>query len=386
MQLVDGGMIWDYLTQCCRFAEASLDGNYGWMWGIATLCAIVLGFNFVFKRVLAFLESQFKKRRQVWQESFVSALYTPMSVYIWYFAAVEVVNFILQQAESKGLGSKSSFLSAGLVACFGWFLMRWKKKAVACMLAKYKSEKASVNTARTDVVDKLATVAIIAVTLMMLLEVTGNNLNTLVAFGGISGLALAFASQEVIASFFGGLMIYINQPFQIGDWIVLPERSIEGHVEEIGWYTTKVRTFDKRPIYVPNSIFSKIVVVNPSRMSHRQIKDTIGIRYRDVGALKGIIKDIKAMLDAHPDVDHNMTTGVYFTAFGAYSLDILFSLYIFEKTTDGYNRIKEGILFAIMEILEKHHAELAYPTTCVERADPSDNSAEAELDAGGALS
>lgn len=229
-------------------------------------------------------------------------------------------------------------------------------------------------------IDKLGTVLILIIGVMLLLEVTGNSLNTLVAFGGISGLALAFASQEVIASFFGGLMIYVSHPFSIGDWIVLPERSIEGHVEEIGWYNTKIRTFDKRPIYVPNSIFSKIVVVNPSRMSHRQIKETIGIRYRDVASLKGIIADVKELLDKSPDIDHDMYYGVYFSEFGAYSLDILFSAYTFEKSTDGYNKIKEQIFFGIIDILDKHHAELAFPTTCVERADqgkPSDHMTDA---------
>lgn len=380
-------MIWEYLENCCALTEASLDGRFGWFWEIGTLCLIVFILNFFFKRLLIFLEGVFKAHKKIWKESFVSALYLPLSYYVWYFAAIEIVDFVWQQMLSINFANKSIFLATGLVVAFAWFLLRWKSKAIVCLSESRKFQKMAFNSARIDVVDKLFTVIILIVSMMLLLEVTGSNLNTLVAFGGISGLALAFASQEVIASFFGGLMIYINHPFQIGDWIILPERSIEGHVEEIGWYTTRVRTFDKRPIYVPNSIFSKIVVVNPSRMSHRQIKETIGIRYRDVGALRSIIADIKQMLDANPAVDHGMTCGVYFTAFGAYSLDILFSVYIFEKSTDGYNRIRETILFAIMDILNKHHAELAYPTTCVERSDTLDKSTGAEpdtaLDAGG---
>jgi MscS family membrane protein len=348
---------------------------------------IVLLFNFVFKRLLMLLSVYFKNHQKPWQESFVSALYVPLSYYVWYFALIETVSFVLQQLQSNAFASKQLFLSAGLVISFAWFLLRWKNRAIASISFSQRLKRVSEGSARIDVIDKLLTVTILLVSLMMLLEVTGSNLNTLVAFGGISGLALAFASQEVIASFFGGLMIYINQPFQIGDWIILPERSIEGHVEEIGWYTTRVRTFDKRPIYVPNTIFSKIVVVNPSRMSHRQIKETIGVRYRDMAELKGIIADIKQMLDSNPDVDHAMNCGVYFTAFGAYSLDILISVYTSEKSSDGFNRIKEKILFAIMDILSQHQAELAFPTTCVERSEgPSKGPAgdlDIALDAGG---
>jgi MscS family membrane protein len=361
-------MIWEYFENCCKIAEASLDGNYGWFWEIATIFLIVLVFNFIFKRLLLILQGYFKSHHKLWQESFVRALYQPMSYFVWYFAFIEILDFCIQQVLSRSFTGKPIFLSVGLVLSFAWFLLFWKQNVINCLREKYKNQQ-FVGAARVDVFNKLGTVVILIITVMLLLEATGNNLNTLIAFGGISGLALAFASQEVIASFFGGLMVYVNQPFHIGDWIILPERSIEGYVEEIGWYTTKVRTFDKRPIYVPNSIFSKIVVVNPSRMSHRQIKETIGIRYRDVGALKGIIADLKLLLGSSPDIDHDMTYGAYFSNFGAYSLDILFSGYTFEKTTDGFNKIKEKIFFGILDILEKHQAELAYPTTCVERSD-----------------
>ncbi len=257
-------------------------------------------------------------------------------------------------------------LKVGGVLALAWFLFNWKRRTIQATLDKNKAHKTVPDRSRIDAIDKILTVLILVVTGILLLEATGNSLNTLIAFGGISGLALAFASQEVIASFFGGLMIYLTHPFAIGDWILLPEKSIEGHVEEIGWYTTKVRTLDKRPLYVPNSIFAKIVVVNPSRMTHRQIKETIGIRYRDVGALKGIIDDINQILVRNREIDQEMSNNAFFSAFGAYSLNIVFTAYTFETSTEGFNRIKEALLFEIIEILNKYKAELAYPTTCVE--------------------
>ncbi len=66
-------------------------------------------------------------------------------------------------------------------------------------------------------------------------------------------------------------MIYFDRPFKVGDWIRSPDRQIEGTVERIGWRMTIIRTFDKRPLYVPNSVFSSIVVENPSRMLNRRI-------------------------------------------------------------------------------------------------------------------
>lgn len=357
-------MIWEKLRQCCSLAEESLNGNFGWFWDIATIFLIIIFFNFIFKRFLVYLEGYFKAHNKLWEQSFVSALYAPLSCFIWFFSTVEILDFVAKNVLSMSYlpSSKDIFLKIGQALSFGWFMMRWKRN-IAVLMRKRNIQNKGADASRIDVIDKIATVLILIMTVMLLLEVTGNNLNTLIAFGGISGLALAFASQEVIASFFGGLMIYLNHPFVIGDWVVLPEKSIEGHVEEIGWYTTKIRTFDKRPIYVPNSIFSKIVVVNPSRMTHCQIKETIGIRYRDVKELKGIITEIKKMLEAHPNIDKGMSYSVYFSAFGSYSLNITVSAYT--RETSIFSQIKEEFLFNIIDILEKHHAELAIPTTCV---------------------
>lgn len=359
--------MWDTIITCCDFAKKSLDGTFGWFWDMGMIVSIVVLFNFAFKRLLIYLEKLFQERNQPWQQSFVSSLYTPMRCFVWFFATIEMLDFISKQFfEGNYLPRKAAILEIGLILSFSWFLLRWKTSVTSWMRVKAQKEKTTVIAARIDILNKLATVAILVITAMMLLEATGSNLNTLIAFGGISGLAIAFASQEVIASFFGGLMIYLTHPFFIGDWIVLPEKSIEGHVEEIGWYTTKIRTFEKRPIYVPNSVFSKIVVVNPSRMSHRQIKETIGIRYRDVGELKGIIADIRKMIEVNTNIDQGMTYSVYFSAFGSYSLDILFSAYTFETAANAFNKIKEELLFNIIDILEKHKAELAFPTTCIE--------------------
>ena len=77
------------------------------------------------------------------------------------------------------------------------------------------------------------------------------------------------------------MFVYLDRPFAVGDWVRSPDREIEGTVENIGWRVTRIRTFDKRPLYIPNSIFSQIAVENPSRMSNRRIKETIGIRYDD---------------------------------------------------------------------------------------------------------
>ena len=90
----------------------------------------------------------------------------------------------------------------------------------------------------------------------------GMSLSGLLTFGGIGGLAVGMAGKDILSNFFSGIMLYFDRPFSIGDWIRSPDRNIEGTVAEIGWRITKITTFDNRPLYVPNSLFSSISVEN----------------------------------------------------------------------------------------------------------------------------
>lgn len=158
------------------------------------------------------------------------------------------------------------------------------------------------------------------------------------------------------------MMIYFDRPFKVGDWVRSPDRQIEGTVERIGWRMTIIRTFDKRPLYVPNSVFSNIVVENPSRMLNRRIYENIGLRYDDTKKVDAIITDVKSMLQNHPDIDTSQTLIVNFNAFGASSLD--FFVYTFTKTVNWvrFHEVKQDVLLEIMAIIHKHDADVAYPT------------------------
>jgi len=125
---------------------------------------------------------------------------------------------------------------------------------------------------------------------------------------------------------------------------------------------TRIRTFDKRPLYVPNSLFTQIVVENPSRMSNRRIKETFGLRYCDMNQVDGIIKDVREMLEQHPDIDQTQTLIVNFNYFNNSSLD--FFIYTFTKTTNWilYHQIKQDVLLKVADIVEQNKAQFAFPT------------------------
>ena len=134
-------------------------------------------------------------------------------------------------------------------------------------------------------------------------------------------------------------------------------------MEHIGWRLTRIRTFDKRPIYIPNGIFSTIAVVNPSRMTRRRIYETIGIRYDDVTKLPVILDKVRQMLVDHEAIDDSQTLMVNFNSFGPSSLD--FFIYTFTHTTvwTEFHTIKQDVLLKISDIIQAHGAEIAYPTS-----------------------
>ncbi len=122
-------------------------------------------------------------------------------------------------------------------------------------------------------------------------------------------------------------------------------------MEEIGWRVTRIRTFDSRPLYVPNATFASIALENPSRMQNRRIFETLGIRYEDATRMRNIVKDVKDMLTAHENIDQNRTLMVNFNKFAASSLD--FFVYCFTKTVAWaeYHEIKQDVLLKTMDII-----------------------------------
>ncbi len=199
----------------------------------------------------------------------------------------------------------------------------------------------------------------------MTMQTMGLSITGVLTFGGIGGIAVGFAAQDLLANLFGGLVIYLDRPFKVGDWIRSPDREIEGTVIKIGWRLTEIRTFSQRPLYIPNSTFSKIALENPSRMLNRRIFETIGLRYCDISKMERIVAEVSALLRNHPEIDPDRTLIVNFDSFNASSVD--FFVYTFTKTVNWveFHAVKQRVLLEIAEIIERHGAEIAFPTSTV---------------------
>lgn len=349
-----------------HLCSKAFEGHYGAFIQILGIISIVLITTFFVKVILLKLYHIFQRKQKLWSLSFVSALHKPLTYFVWFVALLTSLDLVTFGLFSFHLSNMHLVLSIAAVLAFSWFLLRWNSKFLHYGLEFSQNAQLKYSISKLDLLSKLATILIIFVTLFLLMDVTGRNMQTLIAFGGIGGLALAFASQQVVANFFGGMMVYLTKPFTLGEWVNLPDRKIEGHIEEIGWYLTRIRNFEKRPIYVPNSIFTQSIVITPSRMSHERFHHTIGLRYNDIGAIKATVDNIKLMLLKHPHIDQSAKIDVYFVNFGVSSLDINVSAYVSISSGVPFSSVRQELLLKIAEIVANNGAEMATPTHIVE--------------------
>lgn len=334
-----------------------------WIIYIFAIIFFALLIDFIQKRVLVRVQARLKKTSLSWDDALVNALRRPLSLLIWVIG-LSLALHVMQ------ITAATVIREIGIMLAVAWTLTRFISFMEKNILHQKELAGKSIDLTTANAISQLLRISVLITAFLVILQTLGVNISAILAFGGIGGIAVGFAAKDLLANFFGGMMIYLDRPFDLGDWVRSPDKQIEGTVEKIGWRLTVIRTFDKRPLYVPNSVFASIAVENPSRMSHRRIYETIGVRYDDVEKLPNIINDVKAMLLAHDEIDQTQTMIVNFNSFAASSLD--FFIYTFTRTTNWiqYHEVKQDVLFKISEIITGHGAEIAYPTSTLHVPEP----------------
>ncbi len=206
-------------------------------------------------------------------------------------------------------------------------------------------------------------IIIIIILLIMMLKAWGYNPSTLLASLGILGMAAALAAQDTTKNIFGAMMIFIDKPFNIGDWI--KTLSVEGTIQEIGMRSTKIKTFEDAIVSVPNGVLANEAIINWTKRQRRRIKMNIGLTYSTTSTqMTNILKQIRELLMADEDI-HPQTIFVNFLDFNDSSLGIL--CYFFTKTVDWgeYMNIRERINLEFMRIVEENGSSFAFPSRTI---------------------
>ena len=341
-------------------------GLKSWALAIFLIVLAALLLDFIQRRVMKRLAALVTNTANLWDDALFNAAVRPLSLLIW------LVGITLAAQAIPGTGSGlldpdviQAIRQIGIWFAFAWFLVVLVKNAENNVIERAVREGRQVDRTTVNALGRVLRITVVVTFVLITLDTLGFSISGLLAAGGIGGLAVGLAAKDLLANFFGGVTVFIDRPFSVGDWVVLKEKDIEGVVEHIGWRQTTIRKFDKRPIYVPNAIFTTASVENPSRMTHRRINETIGLRYDDIGQMEAITDAVRQMLAEHPEIDQDQTLMVNFNAFNASSVD--FFVYCMTRTVvwQRYHEVKQDVLLRISDIVAAHGASIAYPTRSV---------------------
>lgn len=351
----------EFLKQPIAFLSQASTEPAVWLSQVFAVVLLTVSCNYVLMRLLDIVKKRVESTQSLWDDALLQAARIPLRLFVWTLGLTFALRVLDRVTESVVFSVWPEVRHISYIFIVALFFTRFIRYAELNIVDINRSQK-PVDETTARAVAKLLRVSVVVTAFLVVLQTLGYSISGVLAFGGMGGVAVGFAAKDMLANFFGGLMIYLDKPFAVGDWVRSPDREIEGTVEDIGWRLTRIRTFDKRPLYIPNSMFSSIVVENPSRMHNRRIYETIGIRYDDAEVVQAVVNDIRAMLKAHPAIDQNATQIVHFNGYGASQLDIM--IYAFTKTTEWlrFHAEKEDVLLKVMAIVKQHHAEFAFPT------------------------
>lgn len=331
---------------------------------ISIQIVLIILFTFFLSKLIKYmlfvLFKYFVKTKSSIDNSIIVAIKKPVLFFIWLYSFVVCTDLFIERFDESLLKITLNLKFIIVYCSVLVFLLRSITQIKRHYVLQREKYGAVIDYSGIDAVEKLSKVVVVIIWSIFALGKMGFNLNALLAFGGAGGILVGFAGKDLFANIFGGLVIYLDKPFAVGDWISSPDKEIEGDVEFIGWRQTRILTFEKFPIYVPNSIFGTIVIQNKSRLRSRRIKENINIRYLDINKVDKITNEITTMLKEHPSINKKYKMFVNFTNFTDGMLTL--TIYTFTNTTEfvRFYEIKQDVLLKITNIIKENGAEVAF--------------------------
>ena len=246
------------------------------------------------------------------------------------------------------------------------FSIVWLGYRLVDVLAEALGERAAKTDTKLDdqlvpLLRKSMKVVLVVIGGIFILQNLDVDVGSLLAGLGLGGLAFALAAKDTVANFFGSVMIFIDKPFQIGDWIKM-SADIEGTVEEVGFRTTRIRTFYNSLITVPNAMVTNQAIDNLGVRTFRRYKTSLGLTYdTPPEKVQAFCEGVRAIIAALPGMRKDFYM-VEFSGFGPHSLDIL--VYCFMQVPDwaAELRTRTHLNLEILRLADELGVGFAFPT------------------------
>lgn len=349
-----------------------------WQWlGLVLGLFIGLIFRLLTILLLTIYKSFNISRLFLWKKNLLDGIEKPLSLLVaalfWY------VWIYYLKLEGFAFG-----LINGLIQIVFGVAMTWAAYVGITVLADHFKAKAASTESMLDdqlipFIEKAMKLTVIMLGFLVVLQNMGVNVFSLLAGLGLGGLAFALAAKDTAANLFGSIMILVDRPFKIGDWIIID--GLEGTVEEIGFRSTRIRTFYNSLVTVPNANMANAEIDNLGLRQYRRTKATLDVTYdTSMEKLEKFIAGIrKIILDNKISLKEDGKMHVYFSGYGPSSLQIL--VYFFLVTNDWTEELqqREAIYFQIYELAEELSIDFAFPTQTVHLHQSSDSESSPSL-------
>ncbi len=328
---------------------------------LAVFCWILIGL--VFRKIFEFILDNYIRKITTrtnfsWDDDLLDGIERPIGfIFLMVFYMATYTNLQLTVTLNYYL---STILEIAASVGFIWLFYN-----LSDVFTKYLA----VLTAKTDtnlddqlvpLIRKTLRFFVIFMGIIIILQNNGYNVASLIAGLGIGGLAVALAARDTLANFFGSVTIFVDKPFRIGDWIKVGE--VEGTVEEVGFRSTRIRTFYNSLVSVPNSNVANTDIDNLGLREYRRLKTVLNLTYStSPEQLEAFVEGIKAIVKSNKHFRQDFYE-VHFNSFGAHSLDVL--VYVFFKVPDWSTELQQrhNFLLEVLRLAKEVGVEFAFPT------------------------
>ena len=256
------------------------------------------------------------------------------------------------------------------------FLLRHNVDPLFDGIQKKRSSSNSLNESILLLLKKICIFLIITIGGLSLIQNLGYNITSLLAGLGLGGVAIALAAKDTLSNFFGSMVILIDRPFVIGDWIQF--NKTEGTVESVGFRSTQIKTFYDSVVFVPNFIIANAQIDNLGKRKFRRTRFTLGINYATTPEkIKSFVEGIKDIIQNHKNAKKDYYQ-VSFSEYSDSSLNIFVNLFLQVKDWNEELELRQEIFLSILELSHKLNVEFAFPSQSL-YIENIKNSSEKEL-------
>lgn len=359
-QATFSGIIEALLDQLPEWSKNEWFGIEIWQY-LAVFIWLLIGV--ILRKIFEFILDNYirritKKTKFTWDDDLLDGVERPSGfIFLMAFFLISYTNLQLSVTVNLYL---STVLEIAISVGFVWLFYN-----LADVFAKYLTVVTSKTENKLDdqlvpLIRKTLRFFVVVMGVILVLQNNGYNVASLIAGLGIGGLAVALAAKDTLANFFGSITIFADRPFRIGDWIKVG--NVEGTVEEVGFRTTRVRTFYNSLVSVPNSQVATTDIDNYGMRQYRRLKTVLNLTYSTTPEqMEAFVEGLKAIVKANKNFRQDFYE-IHFNSFGAHSLDVL--VYVFFNVPDWSTELQQrhNFLLEVLRLAKEVGVEFAFPT------------------------